>query len=120
MTGDHHEEITVLRGQIITITAERDTAVAALEPLKARVAQIDQLETALAAAEQDRKTASVMAADIAASAGFRETEDNPLPAVRDGEAGTILDQYNAITDPGERNAFFKKHEAAIKAAQRQS
>lgn len=115
MTGDHTEEITALRAQITQITAERDAAVSALEPMAARVAQIEQLEAALAASEKERKTASVMAADIAASAGFRETEDTALPAVRDGNTGGLLDQFNAITDAAESNKFFIEHRKELLA-----
>jgi hypothetical protein len=43
------------------------------------------------------------------------------PAGEASDTGTgILDRFNAIADPAEQNAFYRKHEAELKAALKQS
>ena len=45
------------------------------------------------------------AAEIAASAGFKEVEQ--LPALRASDASSVTEQFNAISDPGARSEFFR-------------
>lgn len=101
------------------ITA-RDTEIAALkselEALKPKAAQFDEIEAKLKAAEAAKETVGRQAAAIAAAHGLRPDQQSSLPAPAAASPADTLAQFEAITDPGERQAFFAQHKEEINTA----
>ena len=91
--------------EVANIAAERDQVKAELEAEKEAKAALEaELEAAKA-------SASVQAVEILAQAG----QPKPMP-LEDSQVSSIIDQWNAIKDPGEAHAFYKKHRKEILAA----
>ena len=97
--------------------AARDSEITALKAqlatLQAKAAQFDSLETEVKRLEAEQKSIGQAAAELAAQHGLRPDETGTLPPPSNG-TGTLLDQFNAIEDPAERQAFFKKNAAALR------
>lgn len=110
-------QVEALEAQI----AQRDTRIAELEAaaneLTALKASVSALQAEVAKHTAEQKTLAAAAAEIAASHGLQPAAAAALPSPVSADTTSILDQFNAITDSGERQAFFKKHKAAIRAAQ---
>ncbi|MGC9452653.1 MAG: hypothetical protein ACP5I4_14535 [Oceanipulchritudo sp.] len=66
-------------------------------------ARIQQLET-------EAKTAEAKAAQICASVGVDPVQVTPAG---DAKQANLLEQFNAITDPAKKTAFFRKHRDAL-------
>lgn len=108
-------EIENVRASLATRDAEVATLKTENAALKPKADQFDLIEAKLREAEAKQKTIGQAAAEVAASHGLHPNAQGELPAPA-GEAGSILDQFEAITDPAERTAFFQKNKAAIMAA----
>jgi|GEM_PF-5078821 hypothetical protein len=88
-----------IEAEIAQIATERQAIEAQLAAANARIAEL----------EQNQKTASRLAQEIAASQGIPVSR---LPASGAGAASTeaqLIEEFNAITDPDARGAFYEKH-----------
>jgi len=84
-------------------THERATAQQTIQTLEG---QAKALEAKIAALEAGAKSAEEEAASICASVGV-----DPLQIKPDTQPGQpdLMEQFQAIKDPGQRTAFFRKH-----------
>ena len=93
-------DIETARGSIASLTNEKEALAAQLKESQARNA-------ALEAAEKDlEKRASLRAAQIVAETGTRAPA-NVTPK-GDQQAASLLEQFQAITDPAAQTAFWQK------------
>lgn len=100
-------ELESTRAQVTALNAEVSSLRAEIEPLRVKAAERDQLEALL----QDRRS---QIAEVAAAHGLSPETAATLPAPS-GES-SILDQFEAITDPASRTDFFRKHKDQITSA----
>ena len=122
--------------QVKSLGEDHDAAVAALNATvdavkadAAKAAEASAAEIAEAAQVRDEQAARIVEIEGHAAELTRALEDPGYriaksegtdPASDGGEAGggqaqSLLEQLNAITDPGKRNAFYQAHKAEIKA-----
>lgn len=131
-------EAEALAGKVKALSAKNDTlaaeyaaAVEKLEAQSAAVAErdalagkVEELSKALAAAEAQKvaavsqiESAGKVAAKIAASVGVPAVEINPADSASAAPQSNaeVWETYIAIKNPGEKQAFYAKHRAAIVA-----
>ena len=129
-------ERDALAARVKALAEDHDAAMAAMtatvETLKAdaaKAAEASAAEIAEAAQVRDEQAARIVEIEGHAAELTRALEDPGYriaksegtdPASDGGEAGggqaqSLLEQLNAITDPGKRNAFYQAHKAEIKA-----
>jgi chromosome segregation ATPase len=65
-----------------------------------------QSDTRIAQLESEAKEAESKAAEICASVGVDPVKVTPAG---DAKQASLLEQFNAITDPARKTAFFRKH-----------
>lgn len=119
------ERVTELEGSVTELTTERDTA----------QGRVTELETELADTQEERDTAQgrvteleteARSAEVRAQELLAETGHPPLALGQDGGGaptgaqGSLMEQYEAITDPREKTAFYRKHKAAMIAEARKA
>ena len=125
-----------LAAQVKALGEDHDAAMASMtatvETLKADAAKAPEAsaaEIAESAQVRDEQAARIVEIEGHAAELTRALEDPGYriaksegtdPASDGGEAGggqaqSLLEQLNAITDPGKRNAFYQAHKAEIKA-----
>lgn len=108
---DLQTQVTAQAATIATLIAERDAARVDLEAAKKDAASQEvKIQTA----------ASHKAAEITASQGQPPLATTPAGTPDGTPVGgdALVAQFQAIKDPSARTAFYRKHEAAIKAASR--
>jgi len=112
------EKITALRSEIESLKAERDSTVAKLtariSELEPQAALVHELEASLKELEATQTTAAAQAAAIVASQGFTPATETSLPAPAAADTRSVLEKYNAITDPSERYAYYKANAAELR------
>lgn len=129
-------EAETLTGQVKALTAKNETLAAEyaaqgekLEAQSAALAErdtlagkVEELTKALAAAEAQKvsavsqiESAGKVAAKIAASVGVAAVEINPAESVTPQSNAEIWEAYIGIKNPGEKQAYYAKHRAAIVA-----
>jgi len=106
-----------LATNLLTITAERDTALAALATESTKVGDLTtQLADATARIETpeaiEAKVSAAVTARLAAAGAAPIARD---PAVTEGSGGTLGEQCAAITDKAEQDKFFAAHRDEILA-----
>ena len=100
-------DIEAARGSIANLTTDKETLAAQLKEIQVRNATLE-------AAEKDlEKRASVRAAQIVAETGT-QAPANVTPK-GDLQTATLLEQFQAITDPAQQTAFWQKLTAEQKA-----
>lgn len=106
LSGSVEAKVAEVQGKLDAAVAEK---AAALEQIAALTAKVEELEAA-------SKSVAKVAAEKVAAIGLKEplAVTNATPAGKD--AGSILEQYAAITDASERLAFFNANKRAIFAA----
>lgn len=106
LSGSAEAKVAEVQGKLDAAVAEK---AAALEQIAALTAKVSELEASA-------KTVAKAAAEKVAAIGLKEplAVTNATPAGKD--AGSILEQYAAITDASERLAFFNANKRAIFAA----
>ena len=108
-------ELVTVRAALATREGEVATLTTQLTAATAKAAQFDALVAKVTQLEAEAKTTGQAAAEIAASHGLKPEQLAALPPP--GEAvGSLLDQFEAITDPAARQAFYNKHKSALTTA----
>lgn len=111
-------QVEALEAQV----AQRDTRIAELEAASAELttlkASVNELRAEIARHQAEQKTLAVAAAEVAATHGLSPAAAALLPSPTSAEQVDHLAVFEGITDPGERQAYYAAHKAAIKAAQR--
>jgi chromosome segregation ATPase len=69
-----------------------------------------EADTLIKQLEADAKSAEAKAAEICASVGVDPVQVTPGG---DAKQANLLEQFNAITDPAKKTAFFRKHREEI-------
>ena len=107
--GDTDE---TLKAELANKDDQIQVALKAIDSLKAQVTELeikakayDEAQAEITRLEAERQTAEARAAAQVASLGFTPESERSLPDAETDKGG-ILDQYNAITDPGERTLFY--------------
>lgn len=96
--------LTETRAEIANLTTARDAARAEVDTVRSELAA-ERASLPARIAEQ--------AAEIAGRVGVPPITEESRNAPRNG---SVLEEFMAITDPGERNRFYRKNKAAIHAA----
>jgi ribonucleotide monophosphatase NagD (HAD superfamily) len=106
LSGSAEAKVAEVQGKLDAAVAEKAAALEQIAALTAKVAEL----------EASAKTVAKAAAEKVAAIGLKEplAVTNATPAGKD--AGSILEQYAAITDASERLAFFNANKRAIFAA----
>lgn len=91
-------QLTEAQNLNATLHATNASLTARISELEPLARERDELLTAI-------QTAEARAAAQVASLGFTPESERSLPDT-ETDKGSILDQYNAITDPGERTLFY--------------
>jgi ATP-dependent Clp endopeptidase proteolytic subunit ClpP len=97
--------LAVKGGEILAAKTEIDALKAKVAELEPKAQAYDEVTAEVARLEAERQTAEARAAAQVASLGFTPESERSLPDA-ETDKGSILDQYNAITDPGERTLFY--------------
>lgn len=106
-------ELATARDALAAKDGEITSLKAELAIATAKAAQLDAVTAELKRIEAEQKTIAQAAAEVAASHGLRADQTGNLPPPSEG-SGTLLDQFNNISDPAERQAFYAKHKDSIR------
>lgn len=106
-------ELATARDALAAKNGEITSLKAQLAIATAKAAQLDAVTAELKRIEAEQKTIAQAAAEVAASHGLRADQTSNLPPPSEG-SGTLLDQFNNISDPAERQAFYAKHKDSIR------
>jgi chromosome segregation ATPase len=110
---DIQAQLVTANKTVESLTAEVSTSKAALEKATADLAEATKkLENP---AEQVAKLAAQKAAEITAAQG-QPAIQTAAAGTPDGSASGVIEQWQAISDPREKTAFWKKNQKAIEAA----
>jgi len=110
-------ELAAARDSIVAKDGEITALKTELADAKAKAVQLDAVTAELKRIEAAQKTIAQAAAEVAASHGLKPEQTSELPAPSEG-SGTLLDQFNAIENAAERQAFYAKHKDTIKTLAR--
>jgi ATP-dependent protease ClpP protease subunit len=104
-------QVEALEAQVSSLNAKISELEAANSQLVATAQVMNELRAEIKKHEEEERTVSARAAEIAASHGLKPDEQRDLPAPH--EDAPLSDQYAAISDPAERSAFYNKHKAVL-------
>lgn len=99
-------ELETANATISSLTRERDEARAEVAQVKAQLAGVEQLRTALAKAEGDRQTAAQLAAAVIAAHGFTPAKEEELPKAETPRPVMTRAAFEQL-DHASRNEFFR-------------
>lgn len=116
-------QVEALETQLAHVISERDEYKATLTTLQtAHASLLSEVESLRAETKRliaEEKTLATKAADLLTQRGLSPIALELLPPPST-EGANILDQFNAITDPAERQTFYNKNKDALRAARRAS
>lgn len=102
-----NQKITALTNDL---TASREKEKQLGHDLSQAQEKQSQADARIKQLEKDAKTAEAKAAEICASVGVDPVQVTPAG---DAQQADLLAQFNAITDPAKKTAFFRKHRDAL-------
>lgn len=123
------EKFTALQDEVSNLKATHATAISDFEAkLDVEKTRADEAVNALAVEKAECKRLADEAIVIKAerdsaiedrtrlekSLGLHKADDAPELKSANGENPTLLDQFNAITDPAARSEFYRTHQAALR------
>lgn len=107
MLEEANQKITALTNDLNTAREQEKQLGHDLAQAKEKQSQADARIRQL---ESDAKAAESKAAEICASVGVDPVQVTPAG---DAKQASLLEQFNAITDPAKKTAFFRKHRDAL-------
>jgi ATP-dependent protease ClpP protease subunit len=107
-----HSDIPAPNALASTALMERITALQADRDAQSARADAADLRSSLLAAELSAERENI--ARLEASFGLSAAVVVPAVGAHNDATPTLLDQFNAIADPAEKTAFYRKHEAELK------
>jgi chromosome segregation ATPase len=107
MLEDANQKITALTNDLNAAHEKEKQLDHDLAQAKEKQAEAD---ARIAQLESEAKEAESKAAEICASVGVDPVQVTPAG---DAKQADLLEQFNAITDPAKKTAFFRKHRDAL-------